>query len=251
MSLIHGDFHADQLVVNQDRVSLIDFDNLSMGNPCSDLASWIAQLELSGLASEIDMEALTPIVDVFLSNYEEAAGARSVEEIQTHLAVARLLLIDRPFRLRLPEWPEKMDRLMSRIEQDLKAAIPHVHNSGFIAPAQAGFASPGRTSPSMADSSLPMLSEAFDADAMTGHLRAAAPLLHDELGDFFVETIRMVKHKAGRRCLIEYGLKSSSGRFICLSNRAADGEAVTPHVVHLMEQFCCPFWVSELSFHKL
>ncbi|MDH5773748.1 MAG: aminoglycoside phosphotransferase family protein [Nitrospirota bacterium] len=43
-TVIHGDFHAEQLLVSEDRIALFDFDDLAFGDPLQDVADFMAQL---------------------------------------------------------------------------------------------------------------------------------------------------------------------------------------------------------------
>ena len=203
-SMIHGDFHADQVVLSDDHATLIDFDNLSIGCPHSDVASWIAHLEWLAVAGELEPNSVDRCIKAFVSAYRESPIDTHPAEITPHLAIARLLLIDRPFRLRLPNWPQKMLHLIDRIERDVlpSTRAPRIRPDGGLSKGR----SPQPISP---DPAMPMLSEALDPRSMTEYLRTSSPALSDELGNFDVESVRVVKHKPGRRCLIEYALRSS------------------------------------------
>lgn len=203
-SMIHGDFHADQVVQSDDHATLIDFDNLSIGCPHSDVASWIAHLEWFAVAGELEPTSVHRCIKTFVSAYRESPIVTSPVEITPHLSIARLLLIDRPFRLRLPNWPQIMLHLIDRIERDLlpSTRAPQERPQGVLSKERSSL-------PISPDPAMPMLSEALDPRAMTEYLRTSSPALSEEFGDFDVESVRIVKHKPGRRCLIEYGLRSS------------------------------------------
>ncbi|MEZ6049903.1 MAG: phosphotransferase [Planctomycetaceae bacterium] len=204
ISMIHGDMHADQVVLSGDQATLIDFDNLSIGCPQTDVASWIAHLEWLAVAGELEPTSVYRCIMAFVSAYRGSSIVSLPMAITPHLAIARLLLIERPFRFRLPDWPQKMMHLIDRIEPDLlrSTRAPRKRYQGSLTIERSSL-------PNSPDPAMPMLSEALDAQAMTAQLRAASPTLSDELGDFEVESIRIVKHKPGRRCLIEYELSSS------------------------------------------
>ncbi|MCA9027971.1 MAG: phosphotransferase [Planctomycetaceae bacterium] len=203
-SVIHGDFHADQVVLSDDQATLIDFDNLSIGCPQTDVASWIAHLEWLAVTGEIEPNSVDRCIKTFESAYRGASIDTHPAEITRHLAIARLLLIDRPFRLKLPDWPQKMHHLIDRIECDLLPSTRAPRKRP-----QWGLPNERSSQPISPDPAMPMLSEALDPRAMTEHLRIASPALSEEFGEFVVESIRIVKHKPGRRCLIEYALTSS------------------------------------------
>lgn len=47
-TLIHRDFHDGQLLVDRDRIGVLDFDLMAVGDPALDLANFLAHLELRG-----------------------------------------------------------------------------------------------------------------------------------------------------------------------------------------------------------
>ncbi len=59
----------------------------------------------------------------------------------------------------------------------------------------------------VADPSLPSLKAALDRDEMKRHLKHRLPRLAGEDGLVRVRDIRVVRHKRGRRCLLEYDLR--------------------------------------------
>ena len=63
--LVHGDFLLKQLVVHKDRLGILDFDNLSVGDPTQDLANFLVDLHFESMsASQIDA-----ISSLFLHSY--------------------------------------------------------------------------------------------------------------------------------------------------------------------------------------
>ncbi|HEY9291681.1 MAG TPA: phosphotransferase [Microlunatus sp.] len=86
-TLIHRDFHDGQVIMDNDRVGILDFDLLAIGDPALDLANFLAHLGLraeQGLLSDPDTAIAAtlagycpdPAVRAALPGYLSAANAR-------------------------------------------------------------------------------------------------------------------------------------------------------------------------------
>lgn len=100
-SLLHGDFHADQVLVCEGRLLLHDFDRAGCGHPALDVGAFLAsvdELELPGRAATR-----------FLDSYVERRG-RSLEPdaLASAQALAVLRRASVPLRSLDPQWPEKI-----------------------------------------------------------------------------------------------------------------------------------------------
>ncbi|MDX2032217.1 MAG: phosphotransferase [Blastocatellia bacterium] len=68
-TLLHGDFHIDQLRVCGDRLALFDFDELCLGNPLQDVANFLADLH----ARDLDPALTESLSKEFLAAYQALA----------------------------------------------------------------------------------------------------------------------------------------------------------------------------------
>lgn len=83
--LLHRDFHDGQVLVDGDRVGLIDFDLMAVGDPALDLGNLIAHLELRELQGML--EDATPLVEAALEGYRPQPDVR--RRIPVYRAVTR------------------------------------------------------------------------------------------------------------------------------------------------------------------
>jgi aminoglycoside phosphotransferase len=102
---IHGDFSAGQVLVDDARAGLIDFERVAVGDPLLDLGSFLARLpgqcEDAGLGAEAAEEAAA----VFLSAYEDARGeAPNLQAVDWHRRVALLRSAINAVRHLRPGW---------------------------------------------------------------------------------------------------------------------------------------------------
>jgi hypothetical protein len=83
----HGDFHEEQVIrdARRDRLALLDLDELRVGDPLDDLASWIADALARQADSRIELSG-HGIVEGYL-----AGGGEPVRERELAAAVARAL----------------------------------------------------------------------------------------------------------------------------------------------------------------
>ena len=117
---LHGDFSADQVVVGQDGVRLIDWDRAGTGPRGFDLGSFIARLEADALAlGKPRPEALRAR---FADAYAGTAGRRP-EALRLWTAAALLRLAGEPFRQRRPDWPKLTRALLARVERHVARAV--------------------------------------------------------------------------------------------------------------------------------
>ncbi|MDO5370903.1 phosphotransferase [Paracoccus sp. (in: a-proteobacteria)] len=172
--LIHGDFSADQVLADPDKAHLIDWDRSAIGDRGSDIGCFLARLDKDLLDGTISAEAAAEARAAFLDGYAAEAplppsfGAQRLR----HLA----LLLTEDFRHQRPDWDQRTENLLTRIEQGL-SDLP----------------APLLQTP---DPALPGLADALHALAM-------APLLQ-QAGYTPGAPPRLFRHKPGRRAMIRY-----------------------------------------------
>ncbi|MDO5758315.1 MAG: phosphotransferase [Rhodobacterales bacterium] len=68
---IHRDFYPDQVLIDAERVWLLDFDLYANGDPTIDVANFLAHLDEDGLRNHGDATALSAHGAAFLEGYED------------------------------------------------------------------------------------------------------------------------------------------------------------------------------------
>jgi aminoglycoside phosphotransferase (APT) family kinase protein len=177
---IHGDFSADQVVMSDGRPCLIDWDRAGTGDLGADLGSALARLDANRMWDGVPAERAHRAGSAFLEGYAATRALPASVEAQrlAHLA----LLMCEPFRRQLPDWPEVMTELIGGIEQGLDHLDP----------------------PGLSDSALPQL-------ATLCHPCGAQALLDAAGAGRLAKPPHLVRHKAGRRALVEIMSETADG----------------------------------------
>jgi Phosphotransferase enzyme family len=109
-SLIHGDFHPDQVWLHQGRVVLFDFDEFTLGDPLEDIAEFAIKLGDGDLRRAfIDAAAAT------------AGAAFDADRLRWHLAVQSLLQASRAFIFQREGWRDELALWLARAEREAAA----------------------------------------------------------------------------------------------------------------------------------
>lgn len=183
---IHGDFSADQVVMTRTGPSLIDWDRAGTGDRGADLGSALARLEADRMWEGVPRERVREAGRAMLEGY---AAERAVPaSVETQRLVHLALLMCEPFRRQLPHWPAAMTDLIDAIEQ----ALDRQHALG------------------PADTALPHLATLCDP-------RGAQALLDGAAAGRLTARPRLVRHKAGRRALVEIASDSTAGARLWLA----------------------------------
>jgi phosphotransferase family enzyme len=110
--IVHGDLYENQVLVDGERLGLIDLDDLGPGDPLLDAANFSAHLLVLGTSGS------SPASPRILGYREElrAAFCRRLDADPAALswreAYCLLRLVSSPFRVLHPDWPRRMaDRL--------------------------------------------------------------------------------------------------------------------------------------------
>ncbi|MGE5192101.1 MAG: phosphotransferase family protein, partial [Deltaproteobacteria bacterium] len=101
---IHRDFYADQIIVDRDRLYLLDFDLYCKGNPALDVGNFLGHLAEQSVRTLSRPDALADREQALLTRYAELAGeaAASVRvyailTLIRHIAVSMQFPVRRPF----------------------------------------------------------------------------------------------------------------------------------------------------------
>lgn len=122
-ALIHGDFSADQCLVEPDgSVALLDLDNAAWGDPMSDLGSFAAYLDQAVALGIRDAAAAAQALEQCVAGYAEEDRRHPLTLYHSaHFEAQRVLSLLRrapePFRYRHVDWPKVCDAILSLAER--------------------------------------------------------------------------------------------------------------------------------------
>lgn len=112
---VHGDFSADQVLVDGDEVAVVDLDRAERADPGGDLASFAAALELESLAGRLEPPEAEAAVAGVVAGYGAAGGPGRLTPAR--IAAALVRLAPEPFRSRAEDWPQLTAALVERAEE--------------------------------------------------------------------------------------------------------------------------------------
>jgi hypothetical protein len=109
LSLIHGDFHPDQVWVQDGRVLLFDFDEFTFGDPMEDVAEFVLKLEQQGTAPELVATFIDRCATADAAHFDRASLA-------WHLVIQSLLQASRAFVYQRPGWAQALGQRLAACE---------------------------------------------------------------------------------------------------------------------------------------
>ncbi len=111
-TLVHGDFHVQQIVPRGDeRPAVVDFDRAGTGFPAQDLGWFYAHL---ALANQPGWEARMYELE---RGYATLRALPSALELQWHKRWSLLATVTQPFRRVQYDWPAALERQLDRVEE--------------------------------------------------------------------------------------------------------------------------------------
>ena len=118
---VHGDFSANQVLVSETDVAIIDLDWACLGDPADDLGNFLAQFERLALRRELPPGRVAAVKDALLAGYARGANGALPERIDFYTALQLFRRTRFPFRTRDPNWPQSTAALLDRAEAILNA----------------------------------------------------------------------------------------------------------------------------------
>ena len=106
--LVHGDFSADQVLVDGPAIRIIDFDRVRTSEPARDLGSFAAVEDIADPAGAGPMAGGRQTAQLF-DGYREAGGHVSQARVEAWAAFRLFLNSVDPFRNRASDWPADTD----------------------------------------------------------------------------------------------------------------------------------------------
>lgn len=118
-AVIHGDFSADQVLVDGGNVCLIDFERCTYGAAASDLGSFVA-VEALG-AEWVDRRTVLalPRTAALLDGYGTGPRTVNESEVLTWTAFHLVNRLHEPFRACAADWQRQMEHRLDMIEEML------------------------------------------------------------------------------------------------------------------------------------
>jgi len=120
---IHGDFNANQVLMAPSDVSIIDLDWACCADPADDLGNILAQAETLVMVGERPSAWIQGFRDALLAGYRLATKRLLPDRIDTYTARGLFRRARNPFRMRMPEWPTRMEALLARAEAMLNGSL--------------------------------------------------------------------------------------------------------------------------------
>jgi Phosphotransferase enzyme family len=139
---LHGDLHMKNLFLTDDRIALIDLDNVRRGHPGLDIGSFVAGLLTWASAKQIPLSQMAGPVEAFLTHYNHSAPWK-LDQPTVAWFTAVSLVTERSYRCvtRLKDGRQGMIELLLNLADDISRAgtLPRpVHESTAINGRNAG-----------------------------------------------------------------------------------------------------------------
>lgn len=231
---IHGDLHLDQFVVGGNGPLLLDFDRARLANPAEDLGGLYADVLRRAISAPGIGEA-DRLFYRFLSEYAAAGGQVDLACVHIYAAFRLIQLAVEPFRNRHPDWIQQTRRLVETAQQ-LLATCPSGRSAASNEFANRHPSPQARVEDPFDIASDERLAGAYQAidpriaSQRLGELACA----EDTHAGIELDGIRVLRHKPGRRCLVEYaGRSRTTGQTISLLGKI---HAKQRHDLHFHRQ---------------
>ena len=117
---VHGDFHHTNILVQDDRVAIIDLDEMAFGDPMMDVGRFLASLRIPSLRAFGKASGLEKAGEAFLLEYRARSGA-DMERARLFEAASLMTAAASSFRIQRPSWAEEIEVLLRESERVLEA----------------------------------------------------------------------------------------------------------------------------------
>ncbi|NNF58385.1 MAG: phosphotransferase, partial [Rhodothermaceae bacterium] len=202
IALVHGDFYAKQVLLSPTTPTVLDLDRLMLGDPAADLGMFLAHLERDRLRFGLAPSRIDAVRADLLAGYAAVAEPLPDASVALHTAAAILQLAPHPFRFREPDWPARTAALLDTAEAYLDEGLRLYQPRASVSAQRPATVFDPEDAAS--DPKLPTLGHALDPVQATSALRA---LIHPSEGkreSLKLMSVRVVRHRPGRRALLEY-----------------------------------------------
>jgi hypothetical protein len=116
---IHRDYYADQVIVGADRLTVVDFDLYTTGDPAVDIGNLVGHIAEQALREHDDPGALSDVEDAAVERYVSLAGERARDPIALYAALtsARHVFLSHDRTERSPLVPRVLDMARERVDR--------------------------------------------------------------------------------------------------------------------------------------
>jgi len=121
---IHGDFYAEQVLLADERVAILDLDQAARWDPALDLGNFVAHLERDALCGRLLPDRVEPATTAFLDGYRRVGRQPNLDRVLRCTVAGLLRLAAEPFRHREPDWRENTEAILERAEDVLFSTSP-------------------------------------------------------------------------------------------------------------------------------
>ncbi len=189
---VHGDFQYTNVLVEGDRITLIDLDELAYGDPLVDVGRLLASLRLPFLRKFGNLSRLEEARAAFLNEYFAIIPG---DEQRARLFEAASLLISAAstFRKQRYNWQEVISPMLDECERTLEEATPRIVQAISV-PAE---------SPAQVFSFEERIRWAMEAKYIQAMLD---PTVHEQLGAEVSDCEVVASRVAEQLCRIDYSL---------------------------------------------
>src|ERR1044071_88264 len=111
---VHGDFSANQGLVDGASAAIIDLDWAGYSDAADDLGNFLAQVERFALRGDLDRSRAEWLRDALLEGYSRVGGREMPGRVCLYTAAQLFRRARFPFRTREPDWPRRAEALLDR-----------------------------------------------------------------------------------------------------------------------------------------
>lgn len=125
-SMIHRDFYHAQVLWNGERIWVLDFDELSTGDPALDVGHFLAHLEYKAWLWTEQRQAFRDAAAAFAAAYRAAAGSHAERRLPFYATYTFLKLAHTEVRRRRADWKTRTEllvRLAGRQLEDPRSVL--------------------------------------------------------------------------------------------------------------------------------
>ena len=113
---IHADFHHTNVLVDGERIRVIDYDEMSYGDPAVDVGRFLASLRIPTLRAFGNIHELDAVREAFFETYlRQTPGEAS--RIRLFEAASLVTSAASAFRIQRPNWDEEVSLLLDEAER--------------------------------------------------------------------------------------------------------------------------------------
>ena len=110
--LIYGDFHIEQLLVQNDKVFFLDFDSFALGDPEQDIAEFIVALQFY----QLPMGLIQVLAEELLICYrQQAPWQLSGERLYWYAMLEYVIRLYRFYLAQRPDWREQLQQSLNNL----------------------------------------------------------------------------------------------------------------------------------------